>query len=169
MDADRSLCISTAENTGVANMEGVVVVRCDALSDTQKWVFDTDNDLIRYKADSRFCLRKVAHDPRLVLSCPRWALVQRLATRSICTSVMGAQAVVGCWKHSPQRSRRSAMQQILRTACRGPWVCCSCSLAAAAAATSSGMCRRQSRQDSSPWHFGRESARARPTAERFGE
>jgi hypothetical protein len=37
----------------------VVVVRCDALSDNQKWVFDVENDLIRYKADSRYCLRKV--------------------------------------------------------------------------------------------------------------
>jgi hypothetical protein len=47
------------------NTTGVVVVRCDALSDNQKWVFDVENDLIRYKADTRFCLGKVRLPGRL--------------------------------------------------------------------------------------------------------
>ena len=51
--------MSAAENIPIGNRVGVVVVRCDALSDNQKWVFDVENDLIRYKTDSRYCLRKV--------------------------------------------------------------------------------------------------------------
>ena len=59
MGRDRSKCVSVAENIPIGNRVGVVVVRCDALSDNQKWVFDVENDLIRYKPDSRYCLRKV--------------------------------------------------------------------------------------------------------------
>ena len=59
VDSDRSRCVGAAENTVIADTTAVVVARCDALSDNQKWVFDVENNLIRYKPDSRFCLRKV--------------------------------------------------------------------------------------------------------------
>ena len=67
---DHSMCVAAVENAGVTNgyatanaavQDGaeISVFNCDSASDNQKWLFDIDNDMIRYKSNSRFCLRKV--------------------------------------------------------------------------------------------------------------